>query len=88
MEKEILTKLYQTTKERSTTEEYDNIRNAFSELKEQFLGKVGENQREELERITDILNELNDITSKEDFCNGFSMAVKLFVECIYNKEDN
>ena len=80
MEKETIIKLYNTTKERKTSAEYDNLRKYFQEEKEQFLKKVGEEYQGELEHLTDILYEMDEILSREDFCNGFSVAVKLFVE--------
>ncbi len=86
MEKEILTKLYDTTKERSTSEEYDRLRRELSAEKEKFLQEIGEEKRVKLEKLTDIIYEMESILGKEDFCNGFSMAIRLIIECVYNEE--
>lgn len=88
MEKEILTKLYDTTKERSTSEEYDNLRRKLSAEKEKFLQEIGEEKETKLEELTDIIYEMESILGKEDFCNGFSMAVRLFIECTYKEGDD
>lgn len=69
MEREILSRLYDTTKERATSTEYNQLRKEFEEKKEKFLGKVGEEYREQLEHLTDIIYEMDSILSKEDFCN-------------------
>lgn len=86
MEKETIIKLYDTTKERNMSSEYDNLRRYYSEESEKFLKKIGEENRAELEHLTNILHEMDDILSREDFCNGFSMAVRLFVESTYKEE--
>ena len=82
MEKEVLTALYDSIKERETTEEYDNLRERYREIKKRFSKGFEEEKQEELEQLTETLVKLNDIESKEDFCEGFSMAVRLFVECM------
>lgn len=51
MEKDILSRLYQTTRERKTSQEYDNLRKELERTKEEFLKKVGEDRREELEKV-------------------------------------
>ena len=55
MEKDILSRLYQTTRERKTSQEYDNLRKELERTKEEFLKKVGEDRREELEKVTDTI---------------------------------
>ena len=84
--KEILDRLYDTIKERPTTTNYNNLRKEYAEKKDKFLEKVGEQNEEELEDITNILHEMNNILSKQDFCEGFSIAVRLFVEATYKDE--
>ncbi len=69
MEKDILSRLYQTTRERKTSEEYDNLRGELEKVKEEFLKKVGEDRRGELEQVTDKIYEMDSILGKEDFCN-------------------
>ena len=69
MEKDILSRLYQTTRERKTSQEYDNLRKELERTKEEFLKKVGEDRREELEKVTDTIYEMDSILGKEDFCN-------------------
>lgn len=69
MEKDILSRLYQTTRERKTSQEYDNLRKELERTKEEFLKKVGEDRREELEKVTDKIYEMDSILGKEDFCN-------------------
>ena len=50
------------------------------------MEKVGEDKRSELEHLTDIIYEMNSILGKEDFCNGFSTAVRLYIESTYNND--
>ncbi len=69
MEKEILTKLYDTTRERSTSKEYDNLRKKLSAERERFLQEIGEEKETKLEKLTDIIYEMESILGKEDFCN-------------------
>ena len=69
MEKDILSRLYQTTKARKTSEEYDNLRGELEKLQKEFLDKVGEDKRGELEQVTDKIYEMDSILGKEDFCN-------------------
>lgn len=88
MEKDILGRLYQTTKARKTSKEYDNLRKELEELEKEFFKEVGEDKLEELERITDKIYEMDSILGKEDFCNGFSMAVKVIIGCIISKGDD
>ncbi len=86
MEKEVLSRLYETTNGRKPTKEYYNLNKELQEVKENFLEKVGEDKRAELEHLTDIIYEMNSILGKEDFCNGFSTAVKLYIESTYNND--
>lgn len=88
MKKEILRKLYQTTRGRKTSEEYKDMCKELQEMEKEFIKKVGEDRLEELEQITDKVHELDDILSFEDFCNGFSIAVRLFIESIYKERDD
>ncbi len=88
MEKDILSRLYQTTRERKTSQEYDNLRKELERTKEEFLKKVGEDRREELEKVTDKVHEMDDVLGFEDFCIGFEMAVRLFIESIYKERDD
>ncbi len=78
MEKDILNRLYQTTKARKTSEEYNNLRGELEELEKEFFKKVGEDKLEELERITDKVHEMDDILGKEDFCNRIRDGIKNF----------
>lgn len=78
MEKDILSRLYQTTKARKTSEEYDNLRGELEKLQKEFLDKVGEDKMEELERITDKIYEMDSILGKEDFCNRIRNGNKNF----------
>lgn len=88
VEKDILSRLYQTTRERKTSQEYDNLRKELEKVKEEFLKKVGEDRRGELEQVTDTIYTMNSILSKEDFCIGFEMAIRLFIESIYKERDD
>ncbi len=85
MKKEVLSKLFETTRENKTSEEYNELRIELREMKEKFLEKVGKDRQEELEQIVEMVYRMNDILDFEDFCNGFSMAVKIFVEATYKE---
>lgn len=88
MEKETLNKLYETTKGGSTPVEYDRLMEKYKEEKEKFLEKVGKENRSELERLTDILQDMENELTKQGFCEGASILVKLLVDCLYqSKED-
>lgn len=78
VEKDILSRLYQTTRERKTSQEYDNLRKELEKVKEEFLKKVGEDRRGELEQVTDTIYTMNSILSKEDFCNRIRDGNKTF----------
>ncbi len=84
--KEILNRLYETIKELPTTAEYNRLRNMFAEEKEKFLEKVGVQNRDELEKLTDMLEEMHNEINNQCFCEGFSIAVRLFVEATYKEE--
>lgn len=45
MEKEILSRLYETTNGRKPTKEYYNLNKELRKVKEEFLKKVGEDKR-------------------------------------------
>ena len=85
--KEILNILYDTIKELPTTEKYNQLMKVFAEDKEKFLSKVGIQNREELEKLTDTLEEMHNEITNQSFCEGFSMAVRLFVEATYKERD-
>ena len=76
VEKDILSRLYQTTRERKTSQEYDNLRKELEKVKEEFLKKVGEDRRGE--QVTDTIYTMNSILSKEDFCNRIRDGNKTF----------
>lgn len=88
MEKEILGILYYSIREDRPSEENKLLVKDFSEIKEEFIKKIGENNREELDKVTEQLNEITELSSKESFCKGFEMAVRLFLECTYTKRDD
>lgn len=88
MEQDILNCLYDSIREMKPTAECKILIKKCDEEKEEFLKKIGENNREQLDNISTRLNEINDLTNKEDFCRGFIMAVKLIFGCIENKGDD
>lgn len=88
MNNDILSRLYQSTEERKTSEEYNKLRTKLEELKEDFLRKIGEDRRQELEKIIDKIYEMDSILSFEDFCNGASITMRYILECVYKERDD
>lgn len=89
VEKDILHRLYQTIREREPNEEYKNLAKEYSKEKEEFIKKIGENNRADLDKLTSTIYDLDNILSFADFCDGFEFCLRLFLECIYkNKGDD
>ena len=86
MEKDILNKLHELAKELSVTDEYIHRKKLLEEEKEKFLKIVGEEQRQNLEKVTDAVHYANDEINRQHFCEGCSVAVRFLTKCIYNKK--
>ena len=80
--KEEITKLYEQTKENIPSAEYKEKIRAFEEYREEFLIRVGEQIREDVEELTTLRDKANNILRNEDFNNGFSLAVKLIISAV------
>lgn len=83
--KEILSAIYeQFTQESPPTDSYMELENKFVEKREEFLKKVGEEKREEFERITDIIYSMGRDMNKQCFIEGYVLCTKLLFEAITN----
>lgn len=88
MEKEILTKLYDTTRDLAPSAEYNRKSEEFVKARDLFLQDIATQNSNTLENLTDSQNSMNDELNKQAFCEGFSMAVRLFVESTYKEGDD
>lgn len=86
MDKEILSRLYEIAKELPVTDEYIRYKEEFAKERDKFLKIIGEQHRQELENLTDIISNMDNELCKQDFCEGFSIAVRLFIESTYKEE--
>ncbi len=80
--KEEIIKLYEQTKENPPSAEYKEQIRAFEECREEFLIRVGEQNREDVEELTTLRDKANNILRMQDFNNGFSLAVKLIIGAV------
>ena len=81
--KEILNTMYeQIMNELSPTNEYQELQNRLVTDTETFLKVIGEQNREELKKIQDIIYNMGTEQGKQLFFKGFSLAVRLFLETI------
>lgn len=81
MEKKILSAMYDGLLENlSPTQEYRRLQRKFEKERERFLNNIEEQDSQSLEKLTDVLYEMNDELNKQVFYEGFSLAVKLFIE--------
>lgn len=86
MEKEILNKLYKTVKNNFQTQEYNNIDTEFQQAKELFLSDIVTQDKETLENLLDLQKEMDEELTRQAFCEGFSIAVRVFIESTYKQE--
>lgn len=81
--KEILNIMYEhIMNELSPTNEYQELQNRLVTDTETFLKVIGEQNREELKKMQDIIYNMGIEQGKQLFFKGFSLAVTLFIEAI------
>lgn len=81
--KEILSAIFEELmNELSPTHEYQELQSQLVKDTETFLQVVGEQNREELEKMQDLIYSMGTEQGKQLFFKGFSLAVKLFIEAI------
>lgn len=81
--KEILNTMYEhIMNELPPTNEYQELQNKLVTDTETFLQVIGEQNREELEKMQDLIYDMRTEQGKQLFFKGFSLAVKLFIELI------
>ena len=85
--KEEILKLYERTKEDTPSLEYREKIRAFEEYKEEFLIRVGEQNRDDVEELTYLRDKANNELRMQDFDNGFSLAIKLIIEAVTIKKE-
>lgn len=88
MEKEILNKLFETTKELPPSTEYWNINKEFVKARDLFLQDIATQDGKSLEKLIDLQNQMSTELSRQAFCEGFSIAVRLFIEATYKERDD
>mgnify|MGYP001147933597 CR=1 FL=1 len=83
MEKDILGRLYQTTREREPNKEYKDLAKKYTQEKEDFMKKIGENNRADLDQLTDTIYAMDNILGFEDFCNrilnGSNFVFRMYI---------
>lgn len=81
--KEILNTMYEhIINELPPTNEYQELQNKLVTDTETFLKVIGEQNREELKKMQDIIYNMGTEQGKQLFFKGFSLAVRLFLETI------
>lgn len=85
-EKEILSAVYeQLENELPPTLKYEKMQNSLISKTNKFLQVIGEQNREELEELYDIIYAMGKEESKRFFYEGFSFPIRLFLEVV-NKD--
>ena len=83
MEKTNLNEIYQRVAEEiSPSDRYRKFTRECKKKKEELLKMIGEEYKKELEEISEINYIANAELNKQFFYEGFSKAVKLFVEAM------
>ena len=83
----VLQELYDKIEEKGTSPEYDKIRRKSIEHRQIIEKYLTEEQKQELDILMEIKNEMAYQESKEYFIIGFTLATKLMIEVFHNKED-
>lgn len=85
-EKEILSAVYeQLENELPPTPKYEKMQSSLISETNKFLQTIGEQNREELEKLYDIIYAMGKEESKQFFYEGFSFPIRLFLEVV-NKD--
>ena len=83
--KELLSAIYENiTQENSPTAEYLKLQEEFVKERELFLKRIGEDNRESLEKVTDVIYDMGKEMNCQSFIEGYSTAVRLFLEAVSN----
>lgn len=81
--KEILSAIFEEIMNNlSPTQQYKELQSQLVTDTETFLQVVGEQNREELKKMQDIIYNMGTEQGKQLFFKGFSLAVTLFIEAI------
>ncbi len=81
--KEILSTIFnEIMNELPPTQTYAELQKQLVTDTDKFLKTVGEQNREELEKMQDLIYEMGNEQGKQLFFKGFSLAVRLFIEAI------
>ena len=81
--KEILSAIFEEImNDLPPTQKYQELQSQLVTDTETFLKLVGEQNREELEKMQDLIYDMGNEQGKQLFCKGFSLAVTLFIEAI------
>lgn len=84
--KKILSAIYeQVLEELPPSSKYKDIQDEFIRQKELFLKDITTQDLNSLERLTDLIHEMNDEQNRQLFYKGFSIAVQLFIEATDKK---
>lgn len=83
-DKSILNDIYEKViSELPPTEKYNKIGRKVERAKEDLLDKIGKEYSDHLEEISDLICMRDDELDRQVFHEGFSIAVRLFVEAIH-----
>ena len=84
----ILLKLYEKIEQdKETNAEYNRIRRKSIELRDIIDKRLEQDQREELNQLMTLKNDMANEECKDYFIIGFTLATKLMIEVFHNKED-
>lgn len=79
--KELLSFIYEhITQENPPSSEYMELQEEFSKERELFLLKIGEQNRGELEHLTNFIYNMGKELEKQSFIEGFSTSFRLLIE--------
>lgn len=81
--KEILSAIFdEIMNELPPTQVYADLQSQLVKDTDRFLQVVGEQNREELEKLQDLIYDMGNEQGRQLFVKGFSFAVRLFIEGI------
>lgn len=80
--KEVLEKMFEMVRELPPSKKYREKSRFFQLERDKFLKEIGESYKNKMEYLVDIHTDMNDELIKQAFLEGFSIAVKLFVNAM------
>lgn len=86
--KKAIFELYEMVKETGNTEEYTKLLRQCDNLKQKLLGSFDTKQKELMEQIEDVQNDMGEERNRQVFKKAFCVACKLLTEAFYEEQKN